>query len=71
MKTGQSGKILIVDDDVRNRKLMLAMLSPLGHELQVAEDGGEALELISSFVPDLVLLDVIRGAGKNQGRSRE
>jgi putative two-component system response regulator len=59
MKKGQHRKILIVDDDQLNRKLMLAMLSPLGHEIHVAHDGEEALELVHRVGPDLILLDVM------------
>jgi putative two-component system response regulator len=59
MKKGQHGKILIVDDDQLNRKLMLAMLSPLGHEVHIAQDGDEALEMVHRVNPDLILLDVM------------
>jgi putative two-component system response regulator len=59
MKSGLPGKILIVDDDQRNRKLMVVQLESLGHEIHVAANGDEALDLIQDIDPDLVLLDVM------------
>ena len=53
-----SKRILIVDDDKRNRSLLEAMLKSIGHESELACNGIEALEkLDSSF--DLVLLDIL------------
>ncbi len=52
-------KILIVDDEPINLEFFDVMLSKLGFEVAKAEDGEEALELVQSFRPDLVLLDNI------------
>ena len=52
-------KILVVDDTAQNRRLMEAVLTPLGHIVLSAESGPEALEMIAAEVPDLVLLDVV------------
>jgi CheY-like chemotaxis protein len=52
------GSILIVDDNPENLKLMLAILAPFSYELRTASDGIEALTLIASAAPDLLLLDL-------------
>ncbi len=52
-------RILIVDDREVNRDILVRMLEPLGFNVQEASGGREALELISSWNPDLVLLDLI------------
>jgi len=56
---GSPSKILVVDDTVQNRRLMEAVLTPLGHTVSGAESGAEALEMIAADPPDLVLLDVV------------
>ena len=52
-------RILVVDDTAQNRRLMEAVLTPLGHAVLSAESGPEALEMIAADPPDLVLLDVV------------
>lgn len=54
-----SGKrILVVDDEVYNRKLLVNMLRFTGATFDEAEHGGEALKLISIQPYDLILLDL-------------
>lgn len=52
-------KILIVDDEPRNVKLLKAMLVFESFELASALSGEEALEKVETFEPDLLLLDVM------------
>lgn len=52
-------KILIVDDEEKNRKLMSAILVNYGYELETAKNGIEALEKTKTFSPDLIFLDVM------------
>lgn len=51
--------ILVVDDQVRARSVLVQLLEPLGFELMEAEDGASALKILETKVPDLMLLDVM------------
>jgi len=53
------GKILIVDDEPINLDFFDVMLSRLGFQVVMAEDGEEALEMIQQGRPDLIILDNI------------
>ena len=52
-------KILVVDDENRNLRLMEAMLIPLGYEVVLARDGIEALDQVRRIPPDVILLDIM------------
>jgi two-component system alkaline phosphatase synthesis response regulator PhoP len=52
-------KILIVDDDEDIRELLMYNLKREGHEVSCAENGLEALDMIQSNIPDLIILDVM------------
>ena len=52
-------KLLIVDDKAANLDLLREMLAPLGHQIFFATRGAIALEVATSTLPDLVLLDVM------------
>jgi two-component system, OmpR family, alkaline phosphatase synthesis response regulator PhoP len=51
--------ILIVDDDANIRELILVNLTAAGYEVKTASDGKEAIEKISSFLPALIILDIM------------
>ncbi|MHB8092464.1 MAG: HD domain-containing phosphohydrolase [Syntrophales bacterium] len=51
--------ILVVDDEDRNRRLMEALLIPLGYEVILAADGEDALRKVRETPPDVILLDVM------------
>lgn len=51
--------VLIVDDELRNIKLLKAMLSLEEYDLQEAGNGEEALGMVACRNPDLILLDVM------------
>ncbi len=53
------GRILVVDDEEKNVKLMEALLLPRGYEVIKAYDGEEALGKVKETSPDLILLDVM------------
>src|SRR4029453_10269220 len=52
-------KILVVDDEVKNVKLLEALLLPRGYEIVKASNGEEALLQVQQERPDLILLDVM------------
>src|ERR1017187_8679228 len=54
-----SGRILIVDDDERQRTALAAMLSEGDFDTQVAADGREALERLPSLNADVVVTDLV------------
>jgi CheY-like chemotaxis protein len=51
--------VLVVDDNQQNLELLQAYLEDVDCETVPARDGPEALEIISSNSPDLILLDVM------------
>ena len=52
-------KILVAEDEPSLYKLLEFRLNALGHEVLLATDGKQALALVKSERPDLVLLDVM------------
>ena len=58
-------KLLIADDLVPIRQMVRITLSTQGWTIVEAKNGNEALELVRSEKPDLVLLDVDMGPGPN------
>lgn len=55
----QNYRILAVDDLPDNVYLLQAVLETEGYVVDVAMDGKQALHYIRSYLPDLVLLDVM------------
>ena len=51
--------ILIVDDELRNRKLLETLLHPEGYRTCAVADGELALASVAECAPDLILLDVM------------
>ncbi|HIJ72416.1 MAG TPA: response regulator [Planctomycetes bacterium] len=58
-KNEKKAVILVVDDNEQNLELIQAYLEDLDSECLSAYDGPEALEVVSSRKPDLILLDVM------------
>ena len=54
-----AARILIVDDDGIQRRLLEVMLTPEGFSLLTAASGEEALAMVARQPPDLILLDVM------------
>jgi len=52
-------KILVVDDEPKNVKLLADVLAAKGYAVVTAADGKQALARIESDAPDLILLDVM------------
>ena len=51
-------KILIVEDNPRNMKLLEMTLRAKGYTLLTATDGGEALDMAVRERPDLIIMDI-------------
>jgi DNA-binding NtrC family response regulator len=54
-----SGRILIVDDDERQRAALVAILAGSDFDTQVAADGLEALERLATFNADVIVADLV------------
>ena len=52
-------RVLIADDEPNIVTSLEYLMTKSGYEVAVARNGEEALALVESFVPDLVLLDVM------------
>ena len=55
----QKPRILLVDDEEAIRSALASFLGRMGFIVQTATTGEEALTLVDSYDPDLVLLDVV------------
>ncbi|MEG4036159.1 ATP-binding protein [Microcoleus sp. S36b_A4] len=51
-------RILIVDDQLDNRQLLIKLLAVFDFELEEASNGMEAIEMWSSFEPHLIFMDM-------------
>ncbi|MCK5517393.1 MAG: response regulator [Desulfobulbaceae bacterium] len=58
MKT-QDYRILIIDDQVANLKVLLSFLEEQHFDVRIAETGKRALTVLENYSPDLILLDVM------------
>ena len=58
-ETKKKPKILIVDDEEKNLKLMGAILTNYGYVFETAKNGLEALEKTKEISPDLIFLDIM------------
>ena len=55
----EQARVLVVDDSDMDRLLASKTLEQAGHQVAVARDGREALDLVGTFKPDMVLMDVM------------
>ncbi len=53
------GRVLIVDDDERQRSALVTLLSERNIETQVAADGLEALVRLKAFHADVIVADLV------------
>jgi CheY-like chemotaxis protein len=51
--------ILVIEDDLELREPLVKMLTNDGHTVSVAGDGLEALHLLNTIRPDLIVTDVL------------
>ncbi|HYK22912.1 MAG TPA: GAF domain-containing protein, partial [Pyrinomonadaceae bacterium] len=59
ISTSARGRVLIVDDDRKILDLLVDLLVLEGYEISTAVDGAEAIELVRTFDPDIVVSDVV------------
>ena len=52
-------KILVVDDEDRNLRLLKLLLTSFGYGVLTASNGEEALEKVHDIPPDVILLDIM------------
>lgn len=52
-------KVLIVDDIPENIQILGEMIKDFDLDVKIAEGGEEAIEIIDSFTPDIILLDLM------------
>ncbi|MEX1214090.1 SpoIIE family protein phosphatase [Saccharospirillum sp.] len=57
--TGQGLRVLIADDNQSDRMILQAIVRREGHEVLLATDGREAVELFKQHSPDIVLMDAL------------
>lgn len=58
MPSGNTASILVVDDDEHIRELVCEALDLEGYEVRGARDGQAALDILASWSPSLILLDL-------------
>ncbi|BAU12356.1 two-component hybrid sensor and regulator [Leptolyngbya sp. NIES-3755] len=51
-------RILVVEDKAENRQLLLELLTPIGFEVRSVNQGQAAIDLLKSWMPDLIWMDM-------------
>ena len=51
-------KVLLVEDNVVNRRLVTTILTKAGHDVVTADDGRAAIAAYNSAAPDIILMDL-------------
>jgi DNA-binding response OmpR family regulator len=57
--TEPNAKLLLVDDEQAITERLQPYLTRAGYQVRVASDGLQALELVETYLPDLIILDVL------------
>jgi DNA-binding response OmpR family regulator len=55
----KTSRILIVDDTIKNIQVLGTVLKQEGYQINVAQNGRQAIDIASKIKPDLILLDVM------------
>ncbi len=59
---GTRRKVLVVDDKLFNRQMLVDLLQPLGFEVKAAEDGQQAVEMALQWRPEVIVMDLVMPA---------
>lgn len=51
-------KVLVVEDNNLNREMLTKRLSKRGFEVRESENGKDAIDILPSFMPDIIILDM-------------
>ncbi len=68
---GHGEKILVVDDEGRQREIACGLLSKLGYNAEAVSSGEEAIEYLKEHPVDLIVLDMIMPKGINGRQTYE
>ena len=52
-------KVLIIEDDTFLANAYRVKLTKAGFEIKIATDGQEGIDMLSTFAPDAILLDLV------------
>jgi PAS domain S-box-containing protein len=52
-------KIMVVDDHPVMLKMMASLLGQEGHEVKTAKDGLSALDMLETYIPDVIFVDLV------------
>ena len=55
----RKGRVLVVEDEDTIGQVLVETLADEGYDVRRAEHGCEALDILKSWVPDLILLDLM------------
>jgi len=68
---GHGEKILVVDDEERQREIVCALLTKLGYVSEAIAGGKEAVEYLKKHQVDLIVLNMVMAKGINRHASYE
>jgi two-component system, cell cycle sensor histidine kinase and response regulator CckA len=68
---GQGEKILVVDDEERQREIANGILTRLGYNAEAVSSGEEAIEYLKEKPVDLIVLDMVMPKGINGRKTYE
>jgi len=68
---GHGEKILVVDDEERQREIAGGILTRLGYNAETVSSGEEAIEYVKTNPVDLILLDMVMPKGINGRKTYE
>jgi len=68
---GHGEKILVVDDEERQREIATGMMTELGYNAESVSSGEEAIEYVKEYPVDLIVHDMVMPKGINGRKTYE